>query len=212
MERKMGNTTTKKRLDAFKSANPEIFKYRRRRLIKLFIKILLFDLIFVVFAIKGCEIDPVKSITFSLLCAIILPTVIFEPHKYLKRSYLGEITGMKHVMRRIFPKGILYPGALMNSRVVPFIIYSVTDEKGNKHKLEIRQDYEKVYKMGDSVLVILGLDYPVCYTKRKYTVCLKCGGLFVPNGEFCEARFCDARLPVIPEDPDSEFDYFYENT
>lgn len=191
------DTDTKKLLKDFRYLNPGIFRYRRKRLIKLLAKIVAFDLIFILFAIKGYEIDPVKSVIFSVVCAIILPILIFSPYKYLKPSYAGKITDMKYVVRRIFPKGIFYPGA--RAVITPFIIYSITDEKGNKHRIALKQDYECVYQIGDIVLMILGLDYPICYTKRNHAVCVKCGALFVPNGDSCEALFCNAKLPIISE-------------
>ena len=204
--------TYKKHLEEFRALNEDLFTFRKKRRIKLFIKIALLDAFFVFFAIAGASVDPMKAIIFSSICAVLLPILIFDPQNYFRRPYVGRIIGTKYLMRDVFPKGVLYssmhiPGGGVKFGYKSFIRFTVEDENGKRHRFTLPQHFREIYKVGDKVMLISGLDYPVCYSKRKHAVCMKCGAMFIPHKETCDALFCGALLPVIPEESPKNEEY-----
>lgn len=198
----------KARLNEFRELNEELFVYRRRRRIKLFIKIAIFEIPIILLLISGLAIDPVKSvITFSVL-GTVLPILIFEPYTLYKRPWIGEIIGFKYQERYVMPKGVMLNGR--GVRTDTFVIFSVRGSDGRNHKFTLLRKYEAIYQKGDTVMLIPGIDYPVCYTKHRHVLCMKCGALYIPHkqDEYCEARFCDMTLPKIPEKDSDYMDYF----
>ena len=197
--------TYEKHYKEFKSNNEHLFIYRRKRRTKLFVKIALLETFIIFFAVAGASVDLKKSIIFSAVCAVILPFLIFDPQDYFKKPFIGKIIGEKYIMRYVFPKGVLYGGHRLSGARTKygyksFIRYTVKDENGRTYHFTLPQDYKAVYQNGDKVMRISGLDYPVCFTKRKHTVCMKCGALFVPHKDTCDALWCGAPLPVISEE------------
>ncbi len=198
----------KTRLEEFRGLNEELFTYRRKRRIKLFIKIAIFEIPIILLLISGLALDPVRSvITFSVL-GTVLPILIFEPYKLYKRAWIGEITGFKYVERYVMPKGVMLNGR--GVRTETFAVFSVRGSDGRNHRFTLPRKYELIYQKGDTVMLIPGFDFPVCYTKRRHVLCMKCGALYIPHkqSEYCEARFCDMPLPKIPEKDSDYSDYF----
>lgn len=196
--------TYKKHYNEFKALNGHLFVFRKRRRIKLFIKIAILEAFFVFFAIMGASVDLLKAIIFSIVCGLLLPFLIFDPQALFRRPFIGKITGTKYITRYVFPKGVLYstmhvPGGGVRFGLKSFIRFTVEDEKGKRHHFTLPQHFREIYKPDDTVMLISGLDYPVCYTKRKHTVCMRCGAMFIPHKNTCDALFCGAELPIIPE-------------
>lgn len=203
-----------KHYEEFKALNGDLFVFRRKRRIKLLLKIAILEAFFVFFAIMGSSVDPIKAIIFSTICGLLLPFLIFDPQDLFRRPYIGKITGTKYMMRYVFPKGVLYstmhvPGGSVKFGFQSFIRFTVEDEKGKKHRFTLPQHFREIYRQGDTVMLISGLDYPVCYTKRKHAVCMKCGAMFIPHKDTCDALFCGALLPVIPEKEEPYGTYEY---
>ncbi len=197
--------TYEKHYKEFRTNNEHLFIYRRKRRTKLFIKIALLEAFIIFFAVAGASVDLKKAIIFSAVCAVILPFFLFDPQDYFKKPFIGKIIGEKYMMRYVFPKGVIYgthrvPGVKYGFK--SFIRYTVKDEIGCTYHFTLPQEYKAVYRNGDTVMRISGLDYPVCFTKRKHTVCMKCGALFIPHKDTCDALWCGAPLPVIAEEND----------
>lgn len=188
----------------FKALNGHLFVFRKKRRIKLFIKIAVLEVFLVFFAIMGSSVNMLKAVILSAICGLLLPFLIFDPQELFRRPFIGKITGTKYMMRYVFPKGVLYstmhvPGGGVRFGLKSFIRFTVEDEKGRRHHFTLPQHFSEIYKPGDTVMMISGLDYPVCYTKRKPAVCMRCGAMFIPHKETCDALFCGAALPIIPE-------------
>ncbi len=198
----------KESLYEFKKLNEEIFKYRTKRRIKLFIKIAIFEIPIILLLISGLAIDPVKSVTLFSILGTVLPILIFEPYTLYRRPWIGEIIGFKYKERYVLPKGIMIRGH--GVRIETFVTFSVKGFDGKNHTFTLPRKYELIYKKGDTVMLIPGIDYPVCYTKRRHVLCMKCGALFIPhrNDGYCEANFCNMPLPQIPEKDPDYFKYF----
>ncbi|MBE6608910.1 MAG: hypothetical protein E7633_10205 [Ruminococcaceae bacterium] len=193
----------KESFDEFKKLNKEIFTYRHKRRIKLFIKIAIFEIPIILLLVSGLALDPVKSVTLFSVLAIVLPILIFEPYKLYRKPCIGEIVGFKYTERYVFPKGVVIRGHAV--RIETFVTFFVKGFDGKKHSFTLLRKYEIIYRKGDTVMLVPGIDYPVCYTKRRHVLCMKCGALYIPHNqsEYCEAKFCDMPLPKIPEkDPD----------
>ena len=194
----------KESFEEFKKLNEDIFKYRRRRRAMLFLKIAILEIPIILLLVSGLAIDPVKSVVTFGAFAILLPILIFEPYKLYQRPWIGEIIGFKYKERYVFPKGIVIRG--QGFRIETFVTFSVKGFDGKNHKFTLPRKYELIYKKGDVVMLVPGIDYPVYYTKRKHVLCMKCGALYIPhiNDGYCEAKFCKMALPKIPE---KDFDY-----
>ena len=193
----------KQSFEEFKKLNEELLSYRNKRRIKLFIKIAILEIPIILLLISGLAIDPVKSVLLFTTLGIILPILIFDPHTLYKKPWIGEIVGFKYKERYVTPKGILLHGR--GVRIETFVTFYVIDDNGKKHTFTLPRKYELIYKKGDRVMLISGIDYPVCYTSRRHALCMKCGALFIPHRKdgYCEADFCGTPLPRLPEkDPD----------
>ena len=197
----------KARLDKFRELNEEFFKYRKRRRIKLFIKIAIFEIPIILLLISGLAINPVKSVVVFGVLGTVLPILIFDPYTLYRRPWIGEIIGFRYVERYVFSKGVAVQGQRV--RIETFAIFSVKSSNGKIHKFTLPRKYEAIYQKGETVMLIPGIDFPVCYTKRRHVLCMKCGALYIPHkqSDYCEAKFCDMPLPKIPEKNPDYFDF-----
>ncbi|MBQ1225486.1 MAG: hypothetical protein IIX75_00165 [Clostridia bacterium] len=198
----------KARLDEFRKLNEELFTYRKRRRIKLFIKIAIFEIPIILLLISGLALYPVKSLIVFGVLGMVLPILIFDPYKLYRRAWIGEIIGFKYVERYVMPKGVMLNGR--GVRTETFVVFSVKSSNGKIHKFTLPRKYELIYQKGDKVMLISGLDFPVCYTKHRHVLCMKCGALYIPHkqSDYCEANFCDMPLPKIPEKDHDYSDYY----
>ncbi len=189
---------TKKKLGEFYELNPELTKYIQKRRLKVFMKMGAVLPILAVFYISGLALDPLRASFFYIPLAVVLPFIIFEPQKYYKRPFYGKIISCKYCHGYTMPKG-----TLVNARSIKEtqrIRYYVECEDGKKRRFSHLIDASNVYKIGDYVLRVPGLDYPLCYTERKAKICLKCGNIYRTKSEICEAMFCDMPLPVFKKE------------
>lgn len=133
------------------------------------------------------------AIWAGIAAVILLPLWLLKPWKYFKRSWIGIIDEITYEDRRESVSKNPADTRHTNQRTVTYILCRVNTEKNKRAAFMLDARYDSVYHVGDAVMCISGLDYPINLSKEKLTVCPKCGKIMPQESERCVA--CE--LPTV---------------
>lgn len=182
----------KEQFTIFKKNNPQLLTYRNRRRSVLATKILFFDVVIVVITIL-CATRYSAAIWVGIAAVILLPLWLFKPWQYFKSNWIGIINEISYKDRQENISKNPADTRYTSQHTVTYILCRVNTEKNKRATFMLDSKYDSVYHIGDTVMRISGLDYPINMSEGKQIVCSKCGNIMPKESERCVE--CD--LPTV---------------
>lgn len=187
----------------FKKYNPGIIGYRNKRWIMLFVKWFFLDALLVLLTYVMFDDNPVTTALIAVLAVLTVPFVTLKPQRYFRKQWIGKIERIEYLTRQMPRDNNFF------SRSYMVQVERIVCHSHGKRSFELDQKYEMTYHVGDTVMSIAGLDYPINLTPHGDVVCPKCGGILREENEECPG-YCDMVRVVIPPKEDDERNYDYE--
>ena len=159
--------------------NPRFRKLQTRAFLRLFLKILFWELLMAAFTVGTYVITPGGALTFPII-GILSVAVILKKSKFWKWRTFGEVTNIARTSRMYPLKA--YFGAVREKQVS---IFTVTDAHGTTMEIELDICYERVFKKGDKLIRLSGMQYPVDLTPEDILICPFCGNVFPSENDVC---------------------------
>lgn len=182
--------TYQREYERFKKFNPQIIAYRNKRRTVMIIKLIFLDLALVFLSYLMFDEDPFVTAMIAVSSVLTVPWFTLKPQKCFRKSWIGKIESTEYYTKMIPRDNKFYiKGGMVNANMVGY-------RTDNKEFFEIEQKKETAYKIGDSVIMISGLDFPINLTRRDDVVCPKCGTLLREINNEC-VGFCDLPRVVL---------------
>lgn len=162
--------------------NPPLRVYQRKKLTVFWTRFALIELVVVAATVYmmtfGVKIAPVLGV----ILALVLPILLLKPQKFFGTRKRGKIIKIAHERRQIYnPMGNSYT-SMRGATVLDCL---VEDENGHVSHFEVLKKYEKVYHVGDEVVGLSGISYPIVLTLHDWRLCPYCGGIMHEENEYC---------------------------
>lgn len=187
----------------FKRYNPQIIAYRNKKWAALIAKWLIAVALIMAIAVIAYPTSP-SMLPICIIVAIVFPLWWLKPWTHFRKGWLGTVESIQLEDRyenidrkRLNP---FYGGR----DTFTYAHFTVLDCKGKKRSFCLDRKYEEIYQIGDRVMRISGLGYPVDLTLQKKTVCPRCGSVFPRENEHCVSIGCKmprVELGETPSDP-----------
>ena len=182
--------TYQREYERFKKFNPQIIAYRNKRRTVMIIKLIFLDLALVFLSYLMFDEDPFVTAMIAVSSVLTVPWFTLKPQKCFSKPWIGTI------------EDIVYFDKLMPidksffSRSYPVSVNCIRCNLNSKKFFELEQKYEMTYHVGDTVMYISGLDYPVNLTQYDDVVCPKCGAILRETNNQC-VGLCDLPRVVL---------------
>lgn len=171
-------------LNALELKHPRVLKHRRKVIWSAVIKTIIIQIMAISVSLVTL-IDRREILLIAIVFGVtVLPWIFVKPGKIIRQHFVGQITGIEYVQRRVNVGGVastLYTS--MQDAI--FIKCIVKDNAGKTHSFEVPAKYDAVYKIGDRVISTSGISYPVNLTPHEQIVCVRCGSMIPLGKEFC---------------------------
>ena len=172
----------------FSYKNPHVLAYRNKRRAAMAGKVLI--LLLIIGAISLTSLARYASPLLGIPVFLVLAGLLFKPWRLFDRRFAGRIVSIAHEHCRESinksPVDIRY----VNQRVVTHMICQVKGENGKNYSFRVEEKYEEVYHVGDFVMKISGIDFPINLTAHDIVVCPKCGTLYPRENKQCVGAGC----------------------
>lgn len=178
----------------FKRLNPQIIAYRNRKWARLIVKWLIAVGVIMAIALIAYPTSP-TMLPIGVIAAIALPLWRLRPWHCFKRGWIGTIESHEFEESYENVDKKLNNFRYSHRHLVTYIQFSAMDSKGKKHTFKLDRQYETIYQIGDRVMFVPGLDYPIDLTVQNKTVCPRCGSIFPSENEHCVTIGC--KMPSI---------------
>lgn len=183
----------------FKRNNPQIIAYRNRKWALLIVKWLIMVGVIMAIAFVAYPTSPFM-LPFCTLLAIGLPLWRLKPWRSVKFHWIGTVEAISHENKYENADGSLINPFYGGRHTVTYSHFIVRDGKGKAHTFKLDSKYEAIYLVGDRVMNIPGVDYPIDLTVQDKTVCPRCGAIYPSENEHCVSIGCKA--PKVKLDAD----------
>lgn len=175
----------------FKALNPQVIAYRNRRWAWLIVKWLITVGVIMAIAIAAYPTSP-TMLPIGIVAAVALPLWWLKPWRCFKRRWLGRVESVKYEDVSENDDGSIINPRYNGRHTVTYAHFAVRDERDKKHTFMLDREYEAIYRIGDRVMRIPGIDYPIDLTMQDKTVCPRCGSIFPSENEHCVSIGCKA--------------------
>ena len=166
--------------------NPQLAEFQRKRKIAYFIKVALCEVIAIAlfaflysqFSLYSASNLYVAWCIYAAL-ALIIP-LLFNPFRVFKNKKCGQISDINIESRLTRNKN--------NARGVREILVmtvSFVDKNGKHHDLELDTRHEKCLFVGDEIILLNTLPYPINLTKHDNVICPYCGNVMPAVNREC---------------------------
>ncbi len=189
----MSNLTST--LSKLKKDAPLTLACRRRRIVATVVKTVLIEAAVWVVTILSMQGMGVPLYIVGVGLGILLPLLLGKPWKVFRRQYVGTVTEVKLLTRRVNRPGQAAGAKNAGSMVdAAFVELAVVEANGKRHRVELPSPYAVAYGVGDELAVLCGLSCPVNLTPREQIACPRCGALTPDGRETCIT--CGGRIKL----------------
>ncbi len=163
---------------------------RRNRVITLFVlKLLLLEGALIALTAYLLSFGIISAIPLGLCLGILLPILILKPKKTFGSRLFGRITKIEPSVR--WTSKYKNAGFLNNMYQKRVIVCTVMKQDGSERQIELDSQYWAVFAVGDEILEIEGINYPINLTPRDKILCPFCGSIMPIANQYCVG--CGAR-------------------
>ena len=166
----------KNEVAAFLEEQPGFAKYRKKRLLKLFFKMLFSTLAILALTVfLYFQTTQIAILIIGILLALFAVFKIADPRKNFSKQY-GRITEISVVQKRVINKnGMMNSYTAMMDAIV--LIVKLEAPSGREYKMELDDSYQNVIKVGDILLRLPGVPYPITRSPHEMVTCPCCGNI-----------------------------------
>lgn len=175
----------------FKRNNPQIISYRNKRWAVLIAKWSVAVGVILTVTYFAHKTSPV-ILPIGIFVAVGLPLWQLRPWRCFQRGRLFTVESIDYEDSYENVDGKLINPRYNGRHTVTYAHFAVRDGKGKKRTFKLDRKYETVYLVGDRLMNISGLDYPIDLTVQGKTVCPQCGAIFPSTNERCVTIGCKA--------------------
>ena len=165
-------------------AYPALKKYRRERMLRIFGKWLLWSLPVLALAVYMCIRYTHIAIPLigTGLLFVVFWRVVAPLHNF--KRFHGKITKLTAIVKRVKANNgwVIVSSALTDSVV---LVVTVQLPNGKTRNVEVNSRYEEVLTVGDELIYLPGLAYPVHMTPGLRNICPCCGDLVAKEFDHC---------------------------
>ena len=163
--------------------NPQLRFHQRKKLGHFFTKLLVIEVIVISLTIYLMEFTE-SAVVLGICFAILLPGWILKPQLIFAKCGIGTIKEIEKVSKRVTrEKGMAVFHTDLQSKL--FIVCRIIGEKGQEIEFELPVQYEKVFHVGDCVLRIPAIEYPINLSEHDWILCPFCGNIFPKVNDRC---------------------------
>ena len=171
--------------------DPLVLEAKKQKYKKLRKKLLLFSAAVFVFSLLLCllgDFDALKcGITFFVAVVVVVAFFCFLHQKSKgERAFLGHIERIEEHREIVPQRGTgIFGGNHVRTAEVYQLLVAVTDEKGETRVMFYPPQYEKLLKVGDTLLLHTALPYPAHLSNLTSCICMHCGTMQDANSRTC---------------------------
>ena len=172
--------------EEYRRIRKELFRISprfKKRLAKIyfrfFLKVALAEALVGAFMVGVYVITPGGALAFPIIGVMVF-WILFKKSILNKKPLVGTITTIGRDNRMIASDANIRRMVSQN-----FSIYTVTLPDGRKEEIALPVPYERVFKKGDKLIRLTGMDYPVDLTPEELLICPFCGNIFPTENKVC---------------------------
>ena len=172
--------------------NPDVKRFRNRRLTAFFVKLIAVEAVVVALTSTLIAHGVVAAIPVGVVLALLLPFLALKAHEFLVFGVrLGKVVNIKIIQKRVSPNdGYAHS---INARVVKnFAIFTLEDENGRIKKIELEARFHECIYEGDTLLRLAGVPYPINLKRHTKALCPICGNIMPRESTRCVGCNADA--------------------
>lgn len=169
--------------------NPLVIAYRNRRWAALIAKCIITIGVILAIAYVAYPTSP-AMLPIGVGAAVLLPLWWFKPWRFVKRHWLGKVESIRYEDASENDDGSLINTRYNGRHTVTYAHFTVKDEQGKKRTFKLDRKYESVYQVGDRVMNIPGIDYPIDLSVQDKKVCPRCGSIYPSTNDRCVGIGC----------------------
>ena len=158
--------------------SPRFQKLQAKIVFKFVLKVIPLELLVAAFAVAAYTMAPEVVIAFPLI-GFYFFWIIFKKDFLSKKALYGTVTAIGRDNLMVKSDNIRW------MRQQNFTIYTVTTPDGKKEELILPIPYERVFKKGDKIIRLSGMEYPVDLTPEELLICPFCGNIFPTENKDC---------------------------
>lgn len=182
----------------FKQRNSHVIAYRNRRWAGLVAKCLLLSGVIAAVAFLLLKNQP-ALIPVGILIAEGLLLWRMKPWRCFKRGWIGAVESVKYEVRYENVDKKLFNPFYGGKEHFTYLHFAVRDERSKKHTFVLDRKFETIYQIGDLVMNIPGIDYPIDLTVQDKKVCPRCGSIYPSINERCVSIGCGMPATELDE-------------
>ena len=158
--------------------NPRFRKMQTKIVLKFVLKVTPLELLVAAFAAAAYAMAPGVVIAFPVI-GFYAFWIIFKKDFLSKNALYGTVTTIGRDNLMVKSDNIRW------MKQQNFTIYTITTPDGKKEELILPIPYERVFKKGDKIIRLSGMEYPVDLTPEEMLICPFCGNIFPTENKDC---------------------------
>ena len=192
MDRSDQKILYQKNLEALKKYNPKLFAYRNRRFAGVILLLILTEGVVGYVTYACCaRYGTTPALYFGIMIGLILPFTLLRVQDCFSRPKIFKLTHDEYFMRVESTHRFNLRGTVTRCYI------KFTDEEW-KDSITLEQKYEHYYRIGDTVMCVPGLKFPINLTPYDDRVCPKCGTVLHKHNPICVGH-CNMPRLKLPE-------------
>jgi len=171
--------------------NPDIKRFRNKRLTAFFAKLAGLEAVVVALTSSLIAHDLIAAIPIGIILGLLLPFLVLKAHKFLVFGVrLGKVVEVKIIQRRVEAQNGWtgkYQRSMTDSQ---FAVFTLEDEQGRTSTIELEARFHECIREGDTLLRLSGVPYPINLKRHTKALCPICGNVMPRESTRCVG--CDA--------------------
>ena len=163
--------------------SPRFKKKQTMVFLLFFLKIAIVEILIAASAVGSYFLAP-PSIYAFIVIGIAVFCYLLKKAKLIGTRVFGTVTDIKRITRGISRNGgvVRYSMDMMQKN---FSVFTISSPDGKRYEIELDVRYEKVFKKGDKLIRLTGMEYPVDLTPEELLICPFCGNIFPTENKDC---------------------------
>ena len=163
--------------------SPRFKKKQTTVFLLFFLKVAVAELLIAAFAVGAFFFAPASVYAF-IIVGIAVFCYLLKKSNLIGTRILGTVTDIKRIIRGVSRKGgvVRYSMDMMQKT---FSVFTISSDDGKTREIELDVQYERVFKKGDKIIRLSGMEYPVDLTPEELLICPFCGNIFPTENKDC---------------------------
>lgn len=179
--------------------NPDIKRFRNKRLTVFFLKLAALEAVVVALTSSLIAHGVIAAIPIGVVFGLLLPFLVLKAHKFLVFGVrLGKVVEVKIVQRRVESQNGWTGKSQRSMTSSQFAVFTLEDEQGRTSTIELEARFHECICEGDTLLRLAGVPYPINLKRHTKALCPICGNIMPRESTRCVG--CDAAAVLSLEE------------